>query len=281
MNFEKRNSNKGFQADTAATPSGLTRRSMFAAASVVAVAAMARSKSALADPNSTGGGSQSCQTGTSQAPDCICFRKGTRIETPDGAVAVEALAPGSQVLTASGDVQEVRWVGHMSFTRDASGKWPKSVVPVRIAKDALGAHQPSRDLYVSQAHRLYLEGMLVPAADLINGVTITSYEPDGDTLTYYHIELDHHDVVFADGATCDTLQVTPENVLVFDNHAERTALRGVCTTTMEPYAPIHRFGGGRGKLVSRLRSAVAPLHDIRLPLDVMRDQLEARAMATL
>jgi hypothetical protein len=121
--------------------------------------------------------------------------------------------------------------------------------------------------------------MLAPAADLINGVTITSHKPDGDTITDYHIELDPHEVVFAEGAACDTLQVTPENVLVFDNQAERAALRGVCMRAMEPYAPIHRFGGKRGKLASRLRSAVAPVHDIRLPLDVMRDHLEARAAA--
>lgn len=277
MNIQKENIEAQSRDKKSGVPAGLTRRSLFGAASVVAVAAVARANSAWASP----GGGESCNPSSqnSNAPACICFREGTQIETPVGTVAVEELGPGSRVVTVSGTAQEVRWVGHMSFVRDAQGNWPKGVLPVLIAKDALGDNLPSRDLYVSQAHRIYLEGMLVPAADLVNGVTITLHGQETDTLTYYHIELARHDVVFAEGMTCDTLQVTPENVLVFDNHMERTALLGECTISMEPYAPIHRFGGGRGKLASRLRSAVAPVHDIRLPIDVVRDQLEARAAA--
>jgi hypothetical protein len=77
-----------------------------------------------------------------------CFADGTRIATPEGSVRVEALRAGDRVLTASGDVRPVRWVGCRTIdpTRHPA---PSQMQPIRIAAGALAAGVPSRDLRLS------------------------------------------------------------------------------------------------------------------------------------
>src|SRR5580658_245176 len=43
----------------------------------------------------------------------VCFAAGTLIRTPGGDVAVETLKVGDLVLTASGDLRPVKWMGHL------------------------------------------------------------------------------------------------------------------------------------------------------------------------
>jgi len=149
-------------------------------------------------------------------------------------------------------------------------------MPVRVAKDAFGAGSPRRDLYVSRSHMVYLDGVLIPVGDLINGQTIAAVDVEGDRLAYYHVELETHDVLIAEGAPCESLLTTAEKIAVFDNADEYYALYGV-PADMAPYAPMAAFNGGRSELKSRLRSAVAVVIDRRQPRDIVRDCLEARA----
>jgi hypothetical protein len=44
-----------------------------------------------------------------------CFLQGTRILTPNGEMAVEALPTGDAVLTQSGAVQPILWTGHRTL----------------------------------------------------------------------------------------------------------------------------------------------------------------------
>lgn len=48
-----------------------------------------------------------------------CFAEGSRIATPNGLVAVQALLVGDPVLTAGGGIRSVRWIGfrHIDLTR--------------------------------------------------------------------------------------------------------------------------------------------------------------------
>jgi hypothetical protein len=131
-----------------------------------------------------------------------CFAGGTRLDTEDGSVAVEDLNIGDEVLTASGQVRAVRWIGrrHLDLTRHPD---PKLVQPIRIMAEALDAGMPRRDLLVSPDHAMLLDGLLIPARLLLNGVTIRR-EERWSSLTYYHIELDSHDVLLAEGAPAES-----------------------------------------------------------------------------
>jgi hypothetical protein len=191
-------------------------------------------------------------------------------------VEVQRLGVGDSVVTASGETKRIRWVGAMRLEKGAAG-WNRAALPVRVLKDAFGEGNPRRDLYLSQTHMVYLGGVLIPVGDLLNGVTIALAQPESDALDYFHVELDSHDVLLAEGAPCESLLGNRRTRMAFDNYHERVALYGEAETAMLPYAPIAAFNGGRGELKSRLRSVIAPLADRRQPLDIVRDRLEARA----
>ena len=52
----------------------------------------------------------------------------------------------------------------------------------------------------SPDHAVFIDGVLIPVRYLINGRTIVQ-EP-ADEVTYYHVELPRHDVIFAEGLPC-------------------------------------------------------------------------------
>jgi hypothetical protein len=185
---------------------------------------------------------------------------------------------GDTVVTESGKTRAIRWVGRITVDRRDGAPWPTSAMPVRVAKDAFSIGRPHRDLYLSPSHMVHLNGVLIPVGDLINGRTITAVDVEGDRLEYFHIELETHDVLIAEGAPCESFLTTAEKLAVFDNADEYYALYGVPASDMAAYAPLAGFNGGRSELKSRLRSALAPVFDIRRPLDVARDDTEARAL---
>ena len=73
-----------------------------------------------------------------------CFAAGTLIRTPAGDVPVETLEIGDLVVTASGELRPVKWIGHrdLDFRRHPD---PRPAFPVRIAADAFGPNRPSQD----------------------------------------------------------------------------------------------------------------------------------------
>ena len=105
----------------------------------------------------------------------ISAAAGTRIATPDGEVAVEALRPGDHVRLASGGGADVRWVGHRRVWCDRHPR-PHGVFPVRIRAGAFAPGQPARDLLLSPDHAVFADGVLIPMRCLLNGATI-SQEP--------------------------------------------------------------------------------------------------------
>ena len=85
--------------------------------------------------------------------DVTCFARGTRIETPRGAVAVEDLRPGDLVLTRDRGAQPLRWVGSSRVDGGTLASTPR-LRPIRIRAGALGRHAPAQDLLVSPQHRI-------------------------------------------------------------------------------------------------------------------------------
>ncbi len=135
----------------------------------------------------------------------VCFAAGTRILTATGEVAVEALQPGDAVVTLAGrglPVKPVLWVGrrHVVLAGRADAA---EMAPIRIKAGALGVNTPKRDLVVSPDHCLYLDGALVPARLLVNGRSVVA-EIGMAEVTWYHVELETHEVLVAEGASAES-----------------------------------------------------------------------------
>ena len=134
----------------------------------------------------------------------VCFASGTVILTVHGEVAVEELKVGDLVVTRSGEHRPVKWIGHRTLDlRDLPRTDPAR--PIRIAADAFGPGQPSRDLYISPSHSVCVDlcgETLVLVGDLVNGATIARY--DADSITYWHVELDRHDILLANNLAAES-----------------------------------------------------------------------------
>jgi hypothetical protein len=165
----------------------------------------------------TTGASGTVTLASSNAP---CFLAGTLIATPEGERAVETLAAGDLVLTAAGHAVPVRWIGFTVI----SGLFADHgrLGPIRIAAGALGENLPARDLLVSPGHALFLDGALVNAAALVNGTTIRREQMGVADVTYYHVELDTHTLILAEGAPTESFLDGIEGV-GFVNWSEREA----------------------------------------------------------
>jgi hypothetical protein len=140
-------------------------------------------------------------TDPSAAAALACYAAGTRIATPAGARAIETLVAGDLVMTASGGTRPVVWVGH----RDVDcGRHPvpADMWPVRVCAGAFGDGRPQRDLRLSPNHAVFVDGVLIPVRHLLNGRTIAQ-EPS-DRVGYWHVELDRHDVMLAEGLPCES-----------------------------------------------------------------------------
>ena len=176
-----------------------------------------------------------------------------------------------------GGLRPVQLIGRYPLKKsDPSKPWVKDALPVRIARSALAPNVPHADLHVTGGHSLFLDGLLVPVGNLINGTSIRRDERDCDELEFFHIKLESHDVIYAEGVPVDTLLNVDESAV---NFAEYFRRYGVPERPETPCAPRVTYGGGRGEFKSRVRSAMSPWLDCREPLDVIRDRLEERGLA--
>jgi hypothetical protein len=183
-----------------------------------------------------------------------CFLRGTGILTPRGEVPVEELTIGALVETLSGPLP-VKWIGRRRYNKAASSSWHQSVAPIRVARLALHDQYPHRDLYLSPGHSLFVDGVLIPVKHLVNDSSIMRSEMDDrEVIEYFHIELETHEVIFAEGAPAETLLVT-EGREGFVNFVEYERQYGSeDRSAMKPFAPILGYGG-RAELKGLLRRA--------------------------
>jgi len=205
-----------------------------------------------------------------------CFLRGTRIRTPGDEIPVEDLKIGAVVETLRGPLP-VKWIGRQRFRKD-SRAWHWSMAPIRVARLALSDQYPHRDLYLSPSHSLLFDDVLIPVEVLVNGSSIApAMMDDSDVIDYFHIELETHEVIFAEGAPAETLLVTGDRE-AFSNFVEYERLYGADQqAAMKPFAPILKYTGARGELERLLRLAVSPVVDIRDPILRARNRLAARA----
>jgi hypothetical protein len=150
----------------------------------------------------------------------LCFCAGTHIATPEGEMAVERLREGDLVLTADGRAMPVRWLGQSHVAKAFAD--PVRSYPVRLSAGALGDGLPLRDLLVSPDHALFLDGVLVQAGALVNGVSITRESDVAEVFTYYHLELASHELLLAEGVAAESFVDNIER-MHFHNWDARTA----------------------------------------------------------
>ena len=149
----------------------------------------------------------------------ICFTQGTLFDTPSGPHAIELLRPGDLLLTKDHGPQPIRWIWARHQPLDRLRANP-AMRPVLVAKGALGANLPRNDLLVSRHHRLMLHSkiarrmygkteVLAPAKDLmaIRGI---GPAPLKTGITYYHILMSRHEILFAEGAPAESLYLGQE-----------------------------------------------------------------------
>jgi hypothetical protein len=139
--------------------------------------------------------------GTTDTIVTLCFVAGTRIAAPHGEVPVEQLAVGDKVLTVSGAERSIVWIGagRVLATRGRRN----AATPVIVRKGALADNVPHRDLRVTKGHSLFIDGVLIPVEELINHRSIL-WDDRAQEVSIYHVELEAHDVLIADGAPAES-----------------------------------------------------------------------------
>ncbi|HZP19519.1 MAG TPA: Hint domain-containing protein [Bauldia sp.] len=169
----------------------------------------------------------------------VCFMPGTMIATPAGEVAVETLRIGDMVRTDDGRDVVVRWIGRQTVAPLFADELR---LPVRVKAGALGENQPARDLVLSPDHALLVEGVLVQAGALVNGLSVVRERDVPALFTYLHIETDDHSLILAEGTPAETFIDNVDRAR-FDNYDEYLRLypAGRAMAEMDlPRAQSHR-----------------------------------------
>lgn len=151
----------------------------------------------------------------------VCFAQGTLIETRDGPKPVETLTTQDWVATQRGSFEKVHLVCSRLVTAEDLARSP-NLRPIVITQAALGRGMPTQDLRVSRQHRLSVSS---PICDRMFGqkeVLVAAFQltqlpgiyvdEDVHDLRYYHILLNQHEVIFANGAPAESLYLG-ENAL--------------------------------------------------------------------
>jgi hypothetical protein len=151
------------------------------------------------------------------------------------------------VMTAEHGTMPITWIGHrrIDYRRHPE---PQKIQPVLIAAHSFGPGAPGRDLLLSPDHAVFAEGVLIPVKHLINGSTIRQIVIPA--VTYFHVALDRHGVILAEGLPVESYLDTGDRD-AFENAAGPTALhpafaseRGDIALIVEAigYAPLRVTG---------------------------------------
>lgn len=179
-----------------------------------------------------------------QIENIVCFARGTMILTPEGEVAIEDLAEGDLVTTRDRGAQPLRWIGSQEV--NARGK----KAPVVIKAGALGN---DRDLRVSQLHRMLLSDwraqlmfdeteVLAAAKHLVNGDTIYIEEAADQTVEYFHMLFDTHEIVTANGAAAESFHPGEQGIgwMAEDTRGEIFEIFPELRVEIDGYGPAAR-----------------------------------------
>jgi hypothetical protein len=135
------------------------------------------------------------------------FVAGTMIATPDGPRAIDALCAGDWVDTLDDGPQRLLWVGGGAVVAQ------DQALPLCISAGVLNN---DRDLWISDQHLLMLSGLdcqilfgeaeVLVAAQHLLGMPGVFRAVGVGKVRYYHMLLDQHQIVIAEGTEAETLR---------------------------------------------------------------------------
>ena len=160
----------------------------------------------------------------------VCFTAGTLIETADGKqVLVDHLQLGDVVMTVDHGLQTIKWIGSRYIPQAMLGFNPH-LYPIRIAQGVLGHGFPKVPLLVSPQHRVLVRSaiaqrmfdraaVLVAAKHLLklDGVRV---EKNLVGVEYFHFMFENHELVFANGAACESFYPGPQAIKTLSREAQ-------------------------------------------------------------
>ena len=141
----------------------------------------------------------------------LCFTPGAAILTAEGPRPVESLREGQRLQTKDNGLQELLWIGRRRISGARLQVQPE-LAPVRLEPGTLAAGRPERALLLSPDHRVVVTGagllygadeVLVAARDLVDGRSARVVRGLAE-VTYIHLMLPGHEILFADGVECDS-----------------------------------------------------------------------------
>jgi hypothetical protein len=188
----------------------------------------------------------------------LCFCAGTLIATPEGEVAVQHLAAGDTVLTQTGAARRVVWIGRGEVMVTRGRRSPAT--PVILRKGALADNVPHADLRVTKGHAVLLDGVLIPVEFLVNHRSIL-WDDQAQQVTVYHVELETHDVLLANGAPAESYR-DDGNRWLFHN-----ANDGWAFPPKPPCAPVLTGGAIVDEAWRRLLDRAGPRRQLPLTDD--------------
>jgi hypothetical protein len=188
----------------------------------------------------------------------VCFCAGTCIRTPRGEIEVEKLAVGDTVTTWQGQTRPIVWIGTGKVLATRGRR--NAATPVIVRKGALGDNMPHSDLHVTKAHSLLIDDVLIPVEFLVNHRSIL-WDDRAQEVTIYHIELETHDVLIANGTPAESYR-DDGNRWLFQN-----ANSGWGLPPQEPCAPVLTGGKLVDAIWRRLLDRAGPRRTLPLTDD--------------
>jgi hypothetical protein len=111
---------------------------------------------------------------------------------------------------------------------------------------------------------------------LVNETSIAQGTPsEMSALEYYHVELDTHEVIYAEGALVESYDGSHRDN--FSNFVQYERLYG--PEHQPQRAPILGYHGRRQELNGLVRSLISEVVDVRDPIQIAYDDLAQRAKA--
>lgn len=182
----------------------------------------------------------------------LCFCDGTEIMTNRGTVLIEDLSVGDVVLCKDVGFKPIRWIGSHWF--DLSEVNDPSLKPIRFGKGSLGKNQPDKDLHLSPNHGVRIEHllcdlycaepeMLFPAKHLVGMKGVSP--SDKVEFGYYHLLLDDHELLQANGAWTESLYFGDTAITSMGREAREELLKIFPILNTATYTPNRRLPMGK------------------------------------